>query len=399
MSAFVISDSFVSLAAFLGLLILRSNLARDKSALNRRFLFGIDVLSVMLLSRVLAWTTQIGFFDQLAVAAAGFVPLAALVLTEGLLRRHAPAPLKWIAAVGAAIVLICAFINPQWTGRWLLYLLIGLQLTVFVSLGLWVVLRDRPSLTASQNLMIDRLALSLLLIVPFTLTDFRDAFVITPVRASGIAILFLCWLALSFSRANLTHWEIARSFALVLAAGFAAGLAISSVAGLDSAATIQITAIVISATLVAQIYNEGKTLHRDEERESVLRYVAEANVKSPDAFLQGLQRHPMVAGSLVLREEDLGDFDETLMRAFDESSIRKKAAYGSGDNENGAEAVEQLDWFFEKYDATHAMLVSRQPRILVALNMPTLAASPGAELELAAVQRFAALMFKNGEAS
>lgn len=393
MSALVITDSFVSLAALLGLLILRGSLARERSPLNRRFLFGIDVLNIMLVARILAWTTQIGFFDQLTVAAAGIVPLAALILTEGLLRRHAPAPLKWLTAVGALLILILAFFEPAGLDLGLIYLLMGLQLAVFISLGYLVVSRDRTALTAPENLMVDRLALSLLLIVPFTLTDFRDAFFLTPVRLSGIAILFLCWLALSFSRINLTHWEIARSFMLVLAAGLTAGLAISTLAALDGPTTVQIIAVIISATLVAQIYNERRTLHRDEERESILRSIAGAGAESPDDFLQSLQNHPMVSGALVLKDADLSDFDDALMQAFDEAPIRRRSGT-SGDGINSdTDANQQLGWFFEKYDATHAMLVSRRPRIIVALNMPTLAASPGAELELAAVQRFAALMF------
>lgn len=393
MSALVITDSFVSLAALLGLLILRASLAREKSPLNRRFLFGIDVLSLMLVARILAWSTQIGFFDQLTIAAAGFVPLAALILTEGLLRRHAPVPLKWLTAAGAAIILLLVFVEPAWMDVGLIYLLLGLQLAVFIALGYLVVSRDRAALTDSENLMVDRLALSLLLIVPFTLTDFRDAFFLTPVRLSGIAILFLCWLALSFSRINQTHWEIARSFMLVLAAGLAAGLAISILAALDGPTTVQITAIIISATLVAQIYNERRTLHRDEERDSILRSIAEAGDESPEDFLQTLQNHPMVSGALVLRDADLADFDDALIRAFDDAPIRRKTGTPAKGATPGTDANEQLHWFFEKYGATHAMLVSRQPRIVVALNMPTLTASPGAELELAAVQRFAALMF------
>ncbi len=396
MPAAVIADSFVSLAAFLGLLVLRGSLARDRSPLNRRFLFGIDVLNIMLLSRILAWTTGVGFFGQMTEAAGGFVPLAALVLTEGLMRRHAPKPLKWIAAAGAAIVLISAFFNPQWMGQIRVYILIGLQLVIFISLGAWVIARDRRLLTAAENLMVDRLSLSLVLIVPFALTDFRDVLFIAPVRLSGIAILFLCWLALSYSRANLTHWEIARSFALTAAAGVSAGLVASSLAGLDGHTTIQITAIMVSATLLAQIYNERKMLYRDEERESMLRYLADGPDKSPETFLRGLQTHPSVTGALVLWEGDLKDFDDSLIHAFDGSPVRKKTASAPADRRGDTERSQQLDWFFEKYDATHAMLVSRQPLVLVALNMPTLAASPGAELELAAVQRFAALMFDTG---
>ena len=47
---------------------------------------------------------------------------------------------------------------------------------------------------------------------------------------------------------------------------------------------------------------------------------------------------------------------------------------------------------FEKYDATHVLLAAEKPFTLVALNMPALSASPGAESELHAMQRMALLI-------
>ncbi|MEL6684801.1 MAG: hypothetical protein AAFQ00_05880, partial [Pseudomonadota bacterium] len=60
----------------------------------------------------------------------------------------------------------------------------------------------------------------------------------------------------------------------------------------------------------------------------------------------------------------------------------------------GAVADDHIAYLFERYSATHVMLAMARPRVLVALSMPSLSASPSAELELQVVQRMAALMAK-----
>lgn len=395
----VVSDSFVSLSAVLGLLILRRYLSQNRSPQTFRFLFGIDVLNVMLISRVLFWTSELPFFGQLTVAAGGLVPLAALILAEGLMRRHAPQVLKWTSALGGLAVILLAVFFPQGQSWVAIYGLIGLQLFVFCGLGTWVVLRDRSSLTGSENLMIDRLSLSLLLVIPFALADFISAVEFVPIRLSGVAILFMCWLTISFNRSNQSHWEIAGSFALSTFAGVCAGLATSYIAGIDGTTTIQVIVVIVSAVLVAQIYNEQKTLRRDEDRQTILQHIASARFTSVETFLEELRRHPFMSEAVVLRKQDLGDFDAEFLASFDDQPIQTKAkrkstsaSFGKGKHQ------EQIDWFFKKFDATHAMQVSREPILLIALNLPDLANAPGLDLELSVIRRVASLL-KSEEAA
>jgi hypothetical protein len=393
MFANVVSDNFVSLSAVLGLLILRWYLSKNKSSLTARFKFGIDVLIVMLLSRVLLWTTGLSVFGNVTLVAGGIVPLAALILAEGLMRRHAPQVLKWVSALGSFGVFLLAFIFTPGSDWITIYVLIGLQLFVFCGLGGWVVLRDRDCLSGSENLMIDRLSLSLLLVIPFALADFINAAELVPIRLSGIAILFMCWLTLSFSRSNQSHWEIAGSFALSTIAGICAGLALSSIAQLEATTAIQSIVVIGSAVLFAQIYNEQKTLRRDEERQTILQHIANSRSISVESFLEELQRHPFMSEAVVLRGGDLGDFDRDFLNSFDVAPIQKKSQTISSFSKSGTrDHQEQIDWFFKKFDATHVMQVSSEPVLLFAMNLPNLANAPGLELELRVVQRFASLL-------
>ncbi len=359
------------------------------SALNRRFNFGILTVIAMLLGRVLWSITGYSLFDTITIMAAGLVPLAILVLCEALLLRHAPRALKFFAAGGAGLFAISAFMSPQFADPFRLICLLIFQSIVFLSVGYLIVSRDKASLSVAENKTVERLGLSLVLILPFAISDFRTDLFDTPVRLSGIAILFMCWLAISFGRGNLSHSEIMRSFVMLSVSAFAAGIAITLLAGFDIRTAIQTIAVIVAATTLASIYNEGKTTQRDGERDSLLRYLAEGNIDHSDDFLRGLQNHSLVEGALILHEEDLTDFEGSFGDCFDGQSIRRRSDIATSPNESHDQ---QMAWFFEKYDSSHAMLVRETPLTVVALNMPTLAASPGAEVELRAIQRMAFLL-------
>ncbi|RWF26316.1 MAG: hypothetical protein EOS64_01950, partial [Mesorhizobium sp.] len=88
----LVADTITSLPSLLGLMIVIAVVSgRDPGdPLSRRFLFGLRVLAVLLACRILDWITGLGVFRLATIVAAGLLPLAALLLTEGLLRRHAP---------------------------------------------------------------------------------------------------------------------------------------------------------------------------------------------------------------------------------------------------------------------------------------------------------------------
>ena len=88
---------------------------------------------------------------------------------------------------------------------------------------------------------------------------------------------------------------------------------------------------------------------------------------------------------------DLGDFDlELLRRTFAENPLRESA--GDARRSENSESAEQLAWLFEKYEATHALLVAERPFTLLVLAMPRITALPGAKMELQITQRMALLI-------
>ncbi|MEM9794205.1 MAG: hypothetical protein AAF848_14775, partial [Pseudomonadota bacterium] len=59
---------------------------------------------------------------------------------------------------------------------------------------------------------------------------------------------------------------------------------------------------------------------------------------------------------------------------------------------NTPNVAEQFEWFFRKFESTHAMLVSRTPFQIMAIHIPALAQSEKVEQELKVAQKLAILL-------
>lgn len=391
MDRLIFADSIVSASALLGLMILVSSIKRSgRDSISRRFLFSLYIIQALLLFRILTWLTDIWFFDVLTFITAGILPLGMIILPEGLLRRHASKPVKLIAAGTALAFIPLAFLPESFAEPWRSVLLLAAQLWGFFTAGYMVWKRDKGSLSSGENRIIERIALSIPLIIPLIVTDFRIPEFEFPVRLSGVAILFMCWLTISLERLHLKNSDMLRAFLILLSGSVFAGMAIAYLVNADMTGYFQICVITLSVTMVAVLYNDSIALRFDERRDSLLKHMAEGNISSSATFLRGLQNHPLVEGAVILEENDLQDFDKKLLKAvFKNDALQRK---NDMSHANSSAEIEQLNWLFERFNATHVILVSNKPLSLVALNMPSLSASPGAETELRAVQRMAILI-------
>lgn len=386
-----IADTFISLAAFAGLIVLiRAIRSFDaESPLTRRFLFGLRVLAALMISRVLAWWTGLFVFEAATIIAAGLVPLATVILAEGLMRRHAPRLTKWIAAGGAVSFAVLAFLPASFADPWRFLGLFLYQLVTFALAGHMAVTRDRKSLSRAENQAVDRIALSLLLILPLLVTDFRSTYIDLPVRLGGVAILFLCWLLISLGQRATSHRDTVTAFVILTAVALTAALAIGIENSFDAAAFARTASVITAAALLGTLWNDTISLRTEHRRQSLIRHLAEDRIDDTLGFLKELQNHPLVEGALLLEEAALADLDlaglKTLLSARPLLRATETADLAETD-------AEQLAWLTEKYEATHLMLVSRKPFRLIALNMPSVSATPGAETELKVVQRMALLI-------
>ncbi len=390
-AATIMTQLFLSCAALVGLFVLQSVLVRRDpwDPINRRFLFGVRVTMMLFAGRALMILTGIEAFRILVLLAAAIIPLAVLILTEGLLRRHAPPVIKVVLGGGAVVFAFAALWYSDSIDPARLFALLGFQLLGFVLSGWLVVTRDKESLTASENAMVVRLGLSLVLFIPLAAGDFLLLYIGLPIQFSALGVLILCWLAVGLGRPYLGHRATLVNLGVMVGAAVLVGSMIGFFAQLGRDGFLLTIAAIMTTLFVVAILNDARALRLEEQSLGLLRGMATVPTEDPMRFLRDLQDHPLVEGAVVVSEESLVGLDEEVLRAiFRAAPVLRR----NDPPQLGSVADDHIAYLFTRYAATHVMLAMPHPLVLVALSLPSLGASPSAELELQVVQRMAALM-------
>lgn len=387
----VIADGFVSLASMMGLLLLAGvlRIQRPRPDINRRFLFAIHITAAIMATRLLLWFTGWEAIGRLTYIAASIMPLAALMVVEALLRRHAAVALKAWAAIGAVVFSLIGLFATEGFALPALIALAAFQALTFIALAVLLIRRDRGDVSPTENTMIDSLGLSLVLILPLAITDFRTEMMDLPVRLSGIAVLALCWLALALRRGSAALPGIIAPVAVLVGVLLAAALAISALAQLDARAIVQVMAIVISAGLLAAVYAQTRFITREANQGALLSALANSALDDHETFLRRLLTSAFPSAALVIDTKSLADFDSGFREHFEHQPIVRS---GTLNQINTPNVAEQFEWFFRKFESTHAMLVSRTPFQIMAIHIPALAQSEKVEQELKVAQKLAILL-------
>lgn len=392
----VLIQLFLSAAALVGLVVLQNVLVRRDQwdPINRRFLFGIRVTMLLFAGRILASITGIEAFRVLVLLAAALIPLGVLLLTEGLLRRHAPPLVKLLVGGGAVAFGISALWYSDSIDPARLFALLGFQTMGFVLSGWMVVTRDQTQLSRSENALVVRLGLSLLLFIPLAAGDFLLLYFGLPIQFSALGVLILCWLAIGLGRTHQGHRATLTNLGVMIVAAVGVGGMVAFLGQLSWDDALLCIAAIMAVLFVVAILSDARALQHEHQSLGLLRYLATAETDDPMVFLRDLQNHPLVEGAVVVNEASLtGLQDDVLDRIFAASPVLRR----SDPPYLGPVADDHIAYLFERYAATHVILAMPRPRVLIALSMPSLGLSPAAELELQVVQRIAVLLARNNE--
>jgi hypothetical protein len=102
MTPAVIADSIVNICGAVGLSVAMMTFHRrdSKSPLTKRLLLAIGVVTMLFFVRGVAWWSGNALLDRMSLIPAALIPFGILIVTEGMLRRHAPRLMKMAVAVG-----------------------------------------------------------------------------------------------------------------------------------------------------------------------------------------------------------------------------------------------------------------------------------------------------------
>ena len=364
---YLLPDLVVALSTVVGLVIVYRHIGPAQDGLSRRFRWVLLIAAAFYGLRAVGWLADVWVFRAATIVMAVAVPVAALTLAEGLLRRHAPLWVKYAVAGGAVVTAVVGIVPVMSYASVFVRLLLIYQVTAFAVIAWLVLTRDRSSLSAVENATINRISLALVAIFPMILTDFRGEPFGIPVRMSGLAALIVCWIALNLEDRAQNARSLAVSLVLILAIPFLAALAIGGHLRAGALVTTQIAAMLAAPVFALLIALAALTARRSRARHSVIGTLR--RTQSLEDYLGTLQQVGLSEGFAIVSAEDLSDFDLPQLRAaFDATGA---ARHGDLPSAPGDDTLEQsqLREFLRRHAGREAFVVSETP-LRIAVGTP-----------------------------
>ena len=381
-------DGFAAagLAAYVVALVVR----RAGGPLTPRLLFLFGVMSLFYGARSLAVRTGWPIFEGATFTVISLAPLAALLLAEGLLRRHAPRSLKITVLAASALGLGFALFSTShvaFGSRMALAATILLSLVAILVL-LWS--RDRESLSRAENGAVRRLAVGLAIVIPLIVTDF-SALVAAPIGFSPIAALVIVLLALSNGVSDGRDVWIDAAVLVATTLALTCGL----IEQLDVAAfddRVRLFALVGAALITMALVVRIQPFGAAGRRTSLRQRLSAADTGSLSGFLGALAGEPMLKDLTVLAEPDLADYSsEAMAQTLARQPLWSLATLGAADSIVSQAEREPLLDLLARTDATHVGLLSRSPVRIGLVRLPELLRNTEAEIDLGLAFRMARL--------
>jgi hypothetical protein len=394
MTSGVIADSIVNLCGAIGLTVAMVTLHRRdaRSPLTRRLLLALGVIAMLFFVRGAAWWSGNALLDRISLIPAALIPLGALIVTEGILRRHAPRQVKIVIVLGGIGLGLGGALGLERFATLYFMLLSLFQLAGFATCGWLLATRDRAMLMASENRSIGRLAVGALIVIPFIATDFQVLAPDIPVRLGALGALLVVTAILIAGGGAETRRQALLMTALRLSSSALLGAAAAFVSpDVDSAQIMRFGAIAISGVLTIGLMVDALRAYFESQVPGVLDSVAASPARTRDQLIAELARHPIFESARRYRENELAAYDPPMLRDFLSTRRVLRRAEAPWGLTSSDPAVERAVSLMAANSATHLIILSHDPIDVIVLAVPVISADPATETALALVRRLLAL--------
>jgi hypothetical protein len=393
MTSMLVADSIVSICGALGLFVAIATVRqRDPTGpLTQRITFALGLVAALFLIRGASWWANSDGLERLALCLAAILPLAALLLTEGVLRRHAPKAMKATVLAVAMLLAIAALFDVHRLLPATGWLLASFQLATFAACAAMIFLRERDSLAAVENFGVVRLAVGGLIVVPFLLSDYRELFPFVPVKLGALGSLLVVTTMLFEGEGE----EARRRSFLLLAVRILGALALGAATAfiekdVSAAEIFRFAAIAVSGVLAISLAVDLTRSALMSLAPGLLASIAISPASGRGALLEQLSKHPLFATAQRLRTPALVDYDPPILSpALDGRSVLRRADY-PWDLSATDPAAERLFALMATYSASHLVVMENEPLDLLLLSVPVVSADPQTETALLLVRRILA---------
>lgn len=394
MTSGVIADSIVNMCGAIGLGVAMGMLYRrdSKSPLTKCLLVALGVIAALFLVRGAAWWTGSYLLDRISMIPAALVPFGALIVTEGILRRHAPRPAKIAVVLGGIGLGFGGAVGlEQFTPPYSLLLSL-FQLAGFATCGWLLATRDRGALSVSENRGIGHLAVGAIIVMPFIVTDFQVLAPDFPVRLGALGALLVVTAILIAGGGVETRRQAVLTTALRLCSAAMLGIVTAYLSpDVDAAQITRFCAVAMSGVITIGLMADALRSYFEARVPGVLSSVAASPARTRDQLIAELASHPIFESARRYREDELAAYDPPLLRDFFSTRRvlrRPEAPWGLASSDP---AVERAVSLMAANNATHVIILSHDPVDVIVLAVPVISADPATETALALVRRLLAL--------
>lgn len=389
----LVADSIVDICGALGLAVAMLTLRRrdPRGALTTRFLVAMGLVAALFLLRGLSWWSGSVLLERLALACAALFPLGALIVTEGMLRRHAPRAGKIAVLAGSGLLVLGSLVGLA-DHHWAYDLaLAGFQFLTVACCGVLLFRRDPASLTEAENTSVWRLGLCAFLILPFALSDFRELMPDMPVRLGGVGALLLVSIVLVTGGAAPTRRQGLYLLGVRVAAALLLGAAAAHVTpGADLAHGVRLCAVTLAGVLAIALAVDALSSLFDATAPGVLGSLAHSRAETREALIALLAGHPLFSHARRLGEAALRDYDPAILKpALREIGVLH-ASGRSWPWPPTDPVAERLAALMAAHSASHLLVLGEEPLDLLLLTVPVVSDDPATETALALVRRLLA---------
>jgi hypothetical protein len=361
---------------------------RPPSLLRPRLGFAFGGAFLLFAARTGANVLDVPTLWLLALVIVCALPLAALLLAEGVLRRHAFWPLKGLVTWGALAMAIGLLLSggqapasTYWLGSFVILSLAAVALMLFA--------RNKASLSTQENASVTALIGSGIFLIMASITDFLPP---APLGLSGVgaaAVAFV--LGANPSTAKETKNVLMSMLAMVVMAAVSALAFAHSFAVESRDEQIRAGAIILSLLLASDSILGARRRFASRANQDFARALAHADTTSLDNFLNSLADQPLLAGLRIAKGPMLADYDVTpLGAAMKTRPVWTRSILADKTTQIPARARDELGDLMARMDASHAVVIFDTPLQIALLTLPEVGSADSTEINLALFHKLAA---------
>jgi hypothetical protein len=381
-------DGLSAVALGASVLTLASATRGAPSALNPRLAFALGGICLFFAARALSEASRDYGLRLLSLFTVCLLPLAALILAEGVLRRHAPRALKALVTLGAVVAaaaIVATHARPPVT-NWVLG---GFVLLALAAVTLLLIARDRAALSEQENAGIGALMAAGLLLTLLAVTDFVPGIP----GLSGIGAAAVAFVLAANPTSRREGRRVLGDLVLIGAVAAASAVVLSRALALETLSkTLGLGAILLALLLAGGAILGARRERIGRQGEAFARALARADLTSLDRFFYSLSGQPLLAGLRVAEGALLSDYDAGgLEAALQGRPVWTRAALANAPAPMTSRARDELEDLMIRTEATHALLVSASPLRIALLTLSGMGLADGAADSLALFGKLAAV--------